>query len=280
MALPALIPAAVSAVGSFFGSLFGANKQDKINQEQMQFSREMYERQRQDNLFDYNMQNEYNSPVNVMKRLREAGLNPNMVYGHGQAVAQAAPLKGADSPKWNPTARAVDPGAALNTGLNMYMDISQREAQTDNLKAQNTILLQDSLLKKAQTDKTNIEVLRDQLDLNRGTELYQYSLDMYKQQLRKLSLDADKAFYDTGLSDLENRFRQDTYNERVDAARMSPEATRARIDNVISSTKNNELQAEFKALEVDLRKNGINPSDPIYFRVVGQLLSKYGITIK
>lgn len=40
-------------------------------------------------------QNEYNKPINQMKRLEEAGLNPNLVYGNGNAVmASASPSGG------------------------------------------------------------------------------------------------------------------------------------------------------------------------------------------
>ena len=31
------------------------------------------------------MQNEYNTPANQMKRLQDAGLNPNLIYGSGSA---------------------------------------------------------------------------------------------------------------------------------------------------------------------------------------------------
>lgn len=40
-------------------------------------------------------QNEYNTPVNQMARLKEAGLNPNLVYGSGSLnVTSAAPSGG------------------------------------------------------------------------------------------------------------------------------------------------------------------------------------------
>ena len=38
-----------------------------------------------------NKQNEYNKPINQMKRLREAGLNPNLVYGNGADTLSAGP---------------------------------------------------------------------------------------------------------------------------------------------------------------------------------------------
>ena len=35
----------------------------------------------------WNLQNEYNTPANQMKRYREAGLNPNLIYGNGSSSA-------------------------------------------------------------------------------------------------------------------------------------------------------------------------------------------------
>lgn len=37
-----------------------------------------------------NKQNEYNKPINQMKRLEEAGLNPNLVYGGGATTLSAS----------------------------------------------------------------------------------------------------------------------------------------------------------------------------------------------
>jgi len=39
----------------------------------------------QNNIRFWKMQNEYNLPVNQMKRLQQAGLNPNLIYGSGSA---------------------------------------------------------------------------------------------------------------------------------------------------------------------------------------------------
>jgi hypothetical protein len=39
----------------------------------------------QQNMKFWHMQNEYNTPANQMKRLQDAGLNPNLIYGSGSA---------------------------------------------------------------------------------------------------------------------------------------------------------------------------------------------------
>jgi hypothetical protein len=51
------------------------------NAQNRKFSEEMYARQRADALTDWDKQNTYNSPSQQMQRYKEAGLNPNLIYG-------------------------------------------------------------------------------------------------------------------------------------------------------------------------------------------------------
>lgn len=53
----------------------------------------MLNRQWEEQMMD--KQNEYNKPINQMKRLEEAGLNPNLVYGNANAIiSSASPASG------------------------------------------------------------------------------------------------------------------------------------------------------------------------------------------
>lgn len=54
------------------------------------FENRRYNKQRSDMLADRDYQNQYNSPVAQMQRLKEAGLNPNLVYGNGAAQMPSA----------------------------------------------------------------------------------------------------------------------------------------------------------------------------------------------
>lgn len=65
------VPIAETAVG-----IFGRKKQNEENREN---ARVAFERQRQ----LINEANIYNSPVEQMKRLNDAGLNPHLIYGNG-----------------------------------------------------------------------------------------------------------------------------------------------------------------------------------------------------
>lgn len=88
---------------------------------------EMQRRQQQHNVELWNMNNEYNDPLNQMQRLKRAGLNPNLVYGQNasgasgisSSPAQQAPL----IPQQTPT---VDPSSAK-----IFSEISQNLANKD-----------------------------------------------------------------------------------------------------------------------------------------------------
>lgn len=69
----AAIPAITDLVNS--GSTRYTNAQNRA------FSQQMYDRQRADALTDWDKQNKYNSPSQQMQRYKEAGLNPNLIYG-------------------------------------------------------------------------------------------------------------------------------------------------------------------------------------------------------
>ena len=68
----------ISTAGSFLGSMYSYKK----------------------NLEQWNRANEYNLPVNQMARLKQAGLNPNLVYGSGAGQVQAVNSPQMDAPKF------------------------------------------------------------------------------------------------------------------------------------------------------------------------------------
>ena len=57
--------------------------QSDQNEKDREWSESMYERQNADQIKMWEMTNQYNHPTQQMERLRQAGLNPNLVYGKG-----------------------------------------------------------------------------------------------------------------------------------------------------------------------------------------------------
>lgn len=100
------------------------------------FGRSAENRQFENQVKMWNMQNEYNKPINQMKRLEEAGLNPNLMYGQGNtgnASSMSAPNAYAGS-YVNPKDAVLSALSALSA----VADIKIKQAQAKNLEAQSS----------------------------------------------------------------------------------------------------------------------------------------------
>lgn len=82
----------------------------------------------------WNRQNAYNDPLAQMLRMRQAGLNPNMVYGGGSSGAggQAAQMPRYNAPTLNYAYNPID----FTSVIGMYQDFRIKQATLNNLKAQ------------------------------------------------------------------------------------------------------------------------------------------------
>jgi hypothetical protein len=114
------------AIGNTVGNLVNpAGQQHKYNKQLAAYTFDK-------NLEMWNLQNEYNAPKNQMARFKEAGLNPNLIYGQGSpGNAQQAPKyqqEGVDQSK-NPLVSAQIAMAGA--------EIRKTQAETDEIK-QNT----------------------------------------------------------------------------------------------------------------------------------------------
>lgn len=83
-------------IKSLFGSHSAERRQVAYQKQLMDYSaniqKELLKQQNDWNIESWNMQNEYNSPSAQMQRLRDAGLNPNLMYSGNGSVAEASPI--------------------------------------------------------------------------------------------------------------------------------------------------------------------------------------------
>lgn len=102
-------------------------------------------RQRDWDTAQWNKQNQYNTPANQMARYREAGLNPNLMYGQGSS-GNAAPAAQPKYEKATPNFTMMDPQTLAQIELT--------KAQTENTRA-------DTQLKggKTNTEAFNTKVM-------------------------------------------------------------------------------------------------------------------------
>lgn len=75
-------------VGGPVGGAIAGNLAEGVLAEQD--ANKAYKQQKADALANWNLQNAYNSPVEQMKRLKAAGLNPMLVYGSGNVTGNSS----------------------------------------------------------------------------------------------------------------------------------------------------------------------------------------------
>jgi hypothetical protein len=101
---PVTTAALISGGASLISGGANAISTGKMNKKNREFSREMYNLNVLDNRKNWDLQNAYNHPVEQMKRLTEAGLNPALIYGGGSgsfsagSVSSASPRPTAGTP--------------------------------------------------------------------------------------------------------------------------------------------------------------------------------------
>ena len=161
--------AAVSAIGSFFGNRSNRKQSAEAFERESKFAREERLAQQQWIEQMYEKNNSYNSPAAQMKRLKDAGLNPDLMYSRGDvgnATAPEAPAQ-APTPRFNviPTntygqTAQIAADAGLKSAQARLADSQSKKTDTEE-----SLLTADYLLRKARTE-SDIELNNSTIYVN------------------------------------------------------------------------------------------------------------------
>lgn len=265
------------------------------NRSQKKFALDMYNRQRQDALADWQMTNSYNSPAEQMKRFKEAGLNPHLIY---KQTNEAPAVRSASPGSYNPEAPQIDP-SAIKDSLFYSVDLKAKTAQANNMEQAAKLTAQQMGLVAAQTLKTLTDV--DQTKV--GTEKLQFDLNQAKQKalfdVQQASLAVKKAETDIrateqGMDLAQQRNEREKQKniqdiaesiQRVAAMKLQMSKVPAEIAQLKELTEGQKLtnvltgmEKELKEFEIQLNKNGITKSDPAYYKIISNLVDKLSKT--
>lgn len=155
--------AGVSAGGSIFTSGLNYLFNRKLAKYQYELDQQAIDRQ-----------NAYNSPVQQMARYKEAGLNPNMIYGSGGSAGNQTEVARFDAPRVN----FENP---LQGAISTYFDARLKTAQEEHL-------IQQAEYQKAMARHESAKELETLLRVNRGKLAYQYDKDTYDERVRSVLL--------------------------------------------------------------------------------------------
>lgn len=225
----AIAGAAANALSSYANTQAGfmANQQNfvnqqKLNAQQYKWASDRYNLERANALADRAYENDYNSPAAIMARLKNAGLNPNLVYGNGNSVQAAARTANASTPGVSPTVARFQPvpfdaGSAIGS----FVDIAVKNQQLSNMKLQNLLIAKQILKTGADTafieTKTDTEDRYRQPNIESQTALNHGKKDLMPYNQQVLENQALKIVAETSNINARTQFTLDE-NQRQELA--------------------------------------------------------------
>jgi len=235
-----------------------------------------YQRQRNDALADWRMMADYNSPAAQMARLKAAGLNPNLVYGSGADAQVNSMPRSADTR----TVQPMQPEFNVGSVLGSYYDARIKEAQIDNLQAQNMVILEEAKLKAINAAKAASETKLKDLNYKFRDETYfydlqkaKYSVDIMAGRVSLTTQQVEKLKQDTQYTIDENKrkwqMQRPTYEKAVQEVLntvLRGQMTQQQIQVLTQ-------QARILSNQGDLWDQKINPNDWAPFRRIQELLN-------
>lgn len=282
-----LAVAGIQAGGQLAGSLINAYSQGRLNKKQQDFSREMYGLERSDALADWYRQVAYNDPRAQMDRLRDAGLNPMLVYGEG--VVQNAPaVRSSSAPAWNPrNAQLGDALKGVGNSIAMVYDLKLKEAQADNVRQSTQTQVEEQMLKRAQTfatikaaGKTDLEAQELMIRLSRAQELTDLSVDMAKTKLDRERVEIAVTLDANDRAAAQNAASLKQAAENILTSRLNRAKTREEINHIKEQIELIKKDTRIKQMEIELREKGIYPGSPGWFKSLEKIFGSDGVMDK
>lgn len=160
-----------------YAGMRGANK---ANVEQSQAQREF-------DLMMWKKNNRYNSPVNQMARLQEAGLNPNLMYGGGSAsTGLSSSYPKASVPHMENTLGSL--GDGLSSATSAYFDIMLKQAQINAVNNNADLTAQKTINEGFKKSMMESLIAKNQWEVQKGKSLLPYQQSMFEGNINKTLL--------------------------------------------------------------------------------------------
>lgn len=237
--------AASSLIGGVVNGIFNNNSNKKVARENRAFALDMW-----------NRNNEYNTPLAQMQRLKEAGLNPNLMYGQGTTGNSSVPAKAEGR---NPTQYNM----GIMESMQMYQQARLNEQQRQLQKSQTE-------LNHAQAQKVQAETANTQAQTQNTNETMQFNRESRPKILQKYDLENQSiSLSNENLNKINAKIEADINQIKANTnltARQT-EVAKASLGKIMIESQNalkqgqsidlNNVEQRFKN---DLWRKGINPS--------------------
>lgn len=246
-----LAAAALATVGS---SIMNYNAIRSTNATNLQIAKE----NREWDAEQIQKQNEYNTPANQMQRFLDAGLNPNLIYSQGSSGLQSNVAK---SQMPSLQAPQISDGFGINQALDQFRAMAE-------LKASLAVKQSQVALNKANTDKAAADAAN-----KAASQGYLQSRSDWAEVFNRNRNQMD--FYRMNTASMDLRARE-LFGELFKRSGDDSETAYARgmAQQMFQKYRQIQTVADANALMNELRRHGINPSDPSYMRLIQMLVLK------
>ncbi|WNK13549.1 MAG: DNA pilot protein [Microvirus sp.] len=268
--------AGIAAMTNAGANVFNAVNTGIQNRANRRHAEKMFNWQNDTNISNWAMENEYNSPANQMKRLKEAGLNPALAYGGG-ATATGGTV-GRSSAQSPPGQAAQVDGNSMGNFILSFMKMQLDEKRLDVLDAQTKGINEKTLLTQLQSQHQAFQNYKDPKVFN----------DSFGYQLDALKLGNEKTKTEMLKTEADTKFTLAT-NERVAAlqgstlqqaaanvlrTRAETAKSAAERQHILQQIENLKKDAELKGWDIKLREAGVSPGDPFWWRILNNTFDK------
>lgn len=274
---------AIGAIGNFFTGGASARKQ-------YQYQSKLMDKQNQQQIDFWKMNNEYNTPFNQRARLEQAGLNPDLMYGGSGNMPQSQ-MPSAASPGSAPN---VDYGS-FSDNLRFAMQAQVMDAQVSKIEHENQLLAEQALTQASLRDLQSGQAA-DALARAEHQKIYnrhadtRYFLENETRSLKNTLLGADVNSYETRLRLDQQRVANDNMRAKVQVLQLGlnerklkadMEKIRAEIAEIMSRIPVNDAQRrklvadaiETEALNHYYYKNGMVPTSNTIGWIANSIMS-------
>jgi len=259
-------PGAAGLITAPIGGFLSAMNTAFENRQSRKWSEQMYDRQTQDNLEYWHMQNAYNSPQEQMKRFQAAGLNPNLIYSQGNP-GNAIQLSSPDPKRPQFESSRFDAGLGnVPPALEQMYNLEIKKAQLDNMSWQNDNLQKDAEMKTIQMDRARLDYQLDKM----------YSGDYRRESLRGRTITNDNMISENVRREVALSTTVSEAAERILNMQQGRERTDWEIKKTQETIKLMKQDGRLREFEIMLNRSGVTRQDELWQRLVAAFLSQQG----
>lgn len=252
---------AIGAIGNFFTGGASARKQ-------YQYQSKLMDKQNQQQIDFWKMNNEYNTPFNQRARLEQAGLNPDLMYGGSGNMPQSQ-MPSAASPGSAPN---VDYGS-FSDNLRFAMQAQVMDAQVSKIEHENQLLAEQAIsqssLRELQSSQAADALARAEHQgiYNKHADT-RYFLENETRSLKNTLLGADVNSYETRLRLDQQRVANDNMRAKVQVLQLGLNEKKLKADMAKIRAEVSEIMSRIPVNNSQARKLAAEA-------IEAELLNKY-----